>query len=58
MLIECGYETSGEWESILDSVEHDLSKSHHPEKLYFWSRICQKINGLRKVAIYQHKRKL
>jgi len=58
LLIECGYETSDDWEQILDTVEPDLSKSHYPEKLYFWSRISQKLDGLRKAAVYRRKRKL
>ncbi len=56
LLIECGYETSDDWEQILDSVAPDLSRSHYPEKLYFWSRISQKMNGWRKAGIYRRKR--
>ena len=56
-LIECGYEASGDWERVLDDVEPDLSKSLYPEKLYFWSRISQYINALRKVAAYRRLRK-
>jgi len=58
LLIECGYETSDDWEQILKSVEPDLSRSLYPEKLYFWSRISQKLDGLRKAAIYRRKRRL
>ena len=55
-LIECGYETSAGWETILDGVEPDNSRSLYPERLYFWSRISQYINALRKVASYRRKR--
>ena len=55
-LIECGYETSAEWERILDGVEADDSRSYYPERLYFWSRISQYINALRKVSTYRRKR--
>jgi hypothetical protein len=55
-LIECGYESTGDWEQVLESVEADLSKSLYPEKLYFWSRISQRINAMRKVAAYRRLR--
>lgn len=56
-LIECGYEASADWEQVLDAVEPDFSRSRYPEKVYFWSRISQYINALRKVAMYRRKRK-
>jgi len=56
-LIECGYESSADWERVLESVEPDLSRSLYPEKLYFWSRISQYFNALRKVAMYRRKRR-
>jgi len=56
-LIECGYESGADWEQVLDGVEADLSRSLYPEKLYFWSRISQYINALRKVAQYRRLRK-
>ncbi len=56
-LIECGYETSSEWEQVLDGVEPDFSRSRYPEKVYFWSRISQRINALRKVAQYRRMRR-
>jgi len=55
-LIECGYESSADWEQVLNGVEPDLSRSLYPEKLYFWSRISQHINALRKVAKYRRLR--
>jgi hypothetical protein len=56
-LIECGYESSTDWEQVLEGVEPDLSRSLYPEKLYFWSRISQYINALRKVAKYRRLRR-
>jgi len=56
-LIECGYESSADWEQVLNGVEPDFSKSLYPEKLYFWSRIFQHINALRKVAKYRRIRR-
>ncbi len=56
-LIECGYESTADWEQVLDSVEPDFSRSLYPEKLYFWSRISQYINALRKVAMYRRIRR-
>jgi hypothetical protein len=56
-LIECGYETSNEWEQVLDGVEPDFSRSRYPEKVYFWSRISQRINSWRKVAQYRRMRR-
>ena len=57
VLVECGYETGGDWERVLESVEPELSSSRYPEKVYFWSRISQHINALRKVAMYRRKRR-
>jgi hypothetical protein len=56
-LIECGYETSADWEQVLESVEPDFSRSRYPEKVYFWARFSQYINALRKVATYRRKRR-
>jgi hypothetical protein len=56
-LIACGYETSAAWERVLDAVEPDSSRSRYPEKVYFWSRISQYVNALRKVARYRRKRR-
>jgi len=56
-LIECGYESKADWEQVLDGVEPDFRKSLYPEKLYFWSRISQYINALRKVATYRRLRR-
>ncbi len=55
-LIECGYETSADWERALDDVEPDRTRSLYPEKLYIWSRFSQYLNGLRKVAKYRRLR--
>ena len=56
-LIDCGYETSDEWERVLDNVEPDFSRSRYPENVYFWSRISQRINALRKVRNYRRMRR-
>lgn len=56
-LIECGYETSDEWEQVLENVEPDFSRSRYPEKVYFWSRISKRIDALRKVAVYRRMRR-
>ena len=56
-LIECGYEATADWEQVLESVTPDFSRSRYPEKLYFWSRISQHVNALRKVAMYRRLRR-
>ena len=56
-LIECGYESSADWEQVLEGVEPDFSRSRYPEKVYFWSRISQRLNALRKVAMYRRLRR-
>ena len=56
-LIECGYESSADWEQVLADVSPDFSRSRYPEKVYFWSRISQRINALRKVAMYRRMRR-
>jgi hypothetical protein len=56
-LVECGYESSADWERALDGVEPDRTPSRYPEKLYFWSRISQYLNGRRKVAKYRRLRR-
>jgi hypothetical protein len=56
-LVDNSYESDGAWESVLDAVEPDFSRSRYPEKVYFWSRISQHINALRKVAMYKRKRR-
>ncbi len=55
-LVDSSYELDDAWESVLDSVEPDFSRSRYPEKVYFWSRISRHINALRKVAMYKRKR--
>jgi hypothetical protein len=57
-LIECGYESSADWESVLADAEPDFTRSLYPEKLYFWSRISQYLNGLRKIAKYRRLRRV
>lgn len=55
-LVACGYETSADWEQMLEGVEPDFSRSRYPDKVYPWSRISQRINALRKVAQYRRNR--
>ena len=55
-LIECGYESSAEWERILDGVTPDFSRSLYPEKLYPWNRASQYVDAIRKVAAYRRIR--
>ncbi len=55
-LIAAGYETSDAWESVLEGIEPDLSGGRYPEKLYWFSRLSQKINAKRKVAMYRRLR--
>lgn len=56
-LVDCGYETSDKWERELEAVPPDFSPSHYPENDYFWTRISQHINALRKVAMYKRMRR-
>lgn len=56
-LIECGYETSGDWEKVLEDVEPDTTRSLYPEKLAFWRRISQALDARRKVARYRRMRR-
>ncbi|MGI9220715.1 MAG: sulfotransferase [Woeseiaceae bacterium] len=56
-LVDCGYETSAEWENVLADIEPDFSRSRYPENVYFWSRISQRINALRKVTNYRRMRR-
>ena len=57
-LIECGYESSGDWEKVLEDVEPDFTKSLYPEKLTIWSRLSQYLNGLRKISKYRRLRRI
>ena len=56
-LIECGYETSSDWEKVLDDAEADTTRSLYPEKLYLWRRISQTLDARRKVARYRRMRR-
>lgn len=57
LLIELGYESTADWEKVLDGVEPDLSKSRYPEKVHFWKRLSQNIDAKRKVAMYRRLRR-
>jgi len=55
-LMACGYESSAAWERALDAVTPDFSRSRYAEKVYFWSRVSQRLDALRKVAAYRRMR--
>lgn len=55
-LVECGYETSADWERVLDDVEPDFSRSRYPENVYFWTRISRRLDAMRKVRRYRRLR--
>ena len=57
-LVGCGYESSPDWEVVLNGVLPDKSNSWYPEKKPFWQRISQSIDASRKIAIYRHKKGL
>jgi hypothetical protein len=57
-LVGCGYESSHDWEVVLDGVLPDKSNSWYPEKKRFWQRISQSIDASRKIAIYRRKKGL
>lgn len=56
-LIECGYESSGDWEQLLEGVQPDETRSLYPEKLYLWRRISQTLDARRKAAKYRRMRR-
>lgn len=56
-LIECGYETSADWERILEGVEPDRSRSRYPEKVYWLRRFLQKRDAVRKLNSYRRMRR-
>lgn len=55
-LIECGYETSADWERELEGVAPDLSRSRYPERVHAWTRLSRRVDGMRKVARYRRMR--
>ena len=57
LLIELGYESTADWEKVLTGVEPDMSPSRYPEKVYFWKRLSQNIDAMRKVAKYRRLRR-
>ena len=56
-LIECGYETSSEWETLLDGVSADLSKSRYPESVGWPRRALTALDGRRKLSAYRRRRR-
>ncbi|WP_440905432.1 sulfotransferase family protein [Catenovulum sp. SX2] len=55
-LIDCGYENDDSWESILDGVEPDFSKSRYPETISIFKRLSLKLHGFLKVREFKRKR--
>ena len=55
-LIAAGYETSGEWDKVLEGAEPDASRSRYPETVYSFRRISQRLDALRKVRQYRRLR--
>ena len=55
-LIECGYETSAEWEAQLSGVDIDRRKSVYAERVNPLRRAARYLDGLRKVAVYRRRR--
>ena len=56
-LVDCGYETSAEWERVLEGVEPDFAASRYAERIYFWRRLAARVDGWRKVAAYRRMRR-
>jgi len=57
-LIECGYEASDAWESVLDGVTPDHTRSRYPEQVHWPRRVLNRIDARRKVRVYCRKRGL
>ena len=57
LLVELGYETSGDWERVLDGIEPEMSPSRYPEKVHFWKRLSLSVDARRKVAMYRRLRR-
>ncbi|MDX1480099.1 MAG: hypothetical protein R3315_00390 [Woeseiaceae bacterium] len=55
-LIDCGYESSADWESALDGVEPDRSRSRYPERVYWPRRLLQALDARRKLRAYLRMR--
>ena len=57
LLIELGYESTADWEKVLEGVDPDMSRSRYPEKVYFWKRVSRNVDAKRKVAMYRRLRR-
>jgi hypothetical protein len=55
-LIECGYETSADWEQDLVDVRADFSRSRYPERVNFLVRLGKRIDAARKIRRYRRRR--
>ena len=56
-LIECGYESSADWEQQLEGIEPDLSRSRYPETVYWPRRVLQALDAGRKLRAYRRMRR-
>lgn len=56
-LIDCGYETSAEWEADLADARADFSRSRYPEKVNSLLRLSRRIDGARKIRAYRRRRR-
>ncbi|MGB3724502.1 MAG: sulfotransferase [Glaciecola sp.] len=56
-LIECGYETSADWEVQLNAIPADTTSSYYHEKKSVLSRLLLKLHGVQKVASFKRLRK-
>lgn len=57
-LIECGYESDGDWEKVLSGVEPDMTPSHYPEAIGIFKKLSLKLHGLLKVRQFKRSRQL
>jgi len=55
-LIECGYEGSNDWESVLENVTPDFSKSRYPERIGTIKKLLLKVNGYLKLRAFNKSR--
>ena len=56
ILMDCGYESSGDWERALDGVDPDRSKSVYAERVNLVRRAARYVDALRKVSGYRRRR--
>lgn len=56
ILIECGYETSDDWEKALATVDADRARSVYPERVHIFRRVARYLDAIRKVSGYRRRR--